>query len=355
MENEQISSNYNLTVIFVNYHSFSLLKAALSTLDDQIYHNFQIAIVDNTPGVVEYQKLQQLVQKRKTDRNLATIHLFKPKFNLGFAGGNNFAIKRLNSDFYFLLNCDTEIPTPDFLSQIMEYLYNHPAVGFLSPKMLFYAAPMRIWYAGAQIAPSKFSFISHNGLYKLDSSTYSQIRETDFACGAAMFVSHKVIQKVGLLDELFFMYAEETDWNVRAKHAGFQIIYFPPVSLFHKVDLFTESNKWGYRKNYFQVYLYNRNKIIFMLKNYAGREIFLFFTRYELKTLVAELYLAIKMNQPLFIKDFLQSIVRGVQIGIRRRTHRTCSTLLRKEMAFLSRVQKVSRSTSSSQKVDCNN
>ena len=335
------SKDYELTIIFVNYKSSLLIDDCLKSLTLQMYKNFNVIIVDNSPGNNEYIKLKKL--KTKYEKYIEIV-LLKPKYNLGFAGGNNYAIKISNSEFLLLLNCDMEL-APHTLQKSIDYLKNNFDVGLLSPKILFFNDKKRIWYAGSYLNPKSFEFSYHIGWNQKDQGQYDQIKETAYANGAALFIRQEVVNKIGLMDEIFFMYAEETDWNYRAKKNKYKIIYYPGAVVYHKVDLIKKENKLGFRENAFQVYLYTRNKIIFTLKHFSIMTFVIFLIKFELKTTLIEIFLSIIKRNLEFTSSQIRAIFLGLIIGIKRRTNRSCKKLMIKEMKYLRKFTKISRST----------
>lgn len=331
-----------LSIVFVNYKSVSLLESCLKSLKFQVYKKFEIFVVDNGSNERDFIKIKSF---NKIFRNNFKITVLKPKFNLGFAGGNNYAIKNINSPYILLLNCDTEIKQTDSLQLMIEYMKKHPKVGMLSPKICFFSDPTRIWYAGANLNPRSLYFSYHIGLNRLDRGQYNEIKSTSYACGAALLVCRDVIKKVKLMDEIFFMYSEETDWNYRAKKSGFQIIYYPPATVLHKVKTITTKNRWGFRENPFQMYLYNRNRIILVIKNFSISDIIIFFCTSQLRTTFAEIIISFLLNKPDFLLSYIRAIVMGIIIGIRRRTNQKCNEIIVKEMKYILKFNKISNST----------
>jgi len=222
---------------------------------------------------------------------------------------------------------------------------DNPNVAFLSPKILFHFNPKIIWYAGAIIQPHSIYFSRHIGLMEQDEKQYNKIQQTDFACGAALCTRKETINSIGFMDEIFFMYVEETDWNLRARKIGLKVVYFPKTSILHKVTKITNRNRWGYRENTFQVYLYTRNKIILALKYFKFREIVLFFLIYECKIFMSEIYISLRLNNYKFIITQIRALILGLFIGVNRRFKRSCKKVMIKEMNYLNNSTKISRST----------
>ena len=158
--------------------------------------------------------------------------------NLLFAGGNNAGIRRSladGTDVIILLNNDTAVD-PGFVGALVGRLQSDPSVGVIGPKILYYASPHIIWYAGGEI-----SFWSgtmrHRGIRARDDGSFDAPGKTDFATGCCLCATREAWQKTGLLDESYAMYAEDADWCVRARHAGFGTGYEPAAKVYHKISV----------------------------------------------------------------------------------------------------------------------
>ena len=90
-----------------------------------------------------------------------------------------------------------------------------------------------IWYAGGKI-DWKNVYCSHRGVDEVDQGQYGRQEETDFVSGCCMMIRKEVFEKIGLLDKKYFLYLEDVDFCIRAKRAGFRVVYTPKVHLWHK-------------------------------------------------------------------------------------------------------------------------
>ena len=173
--------------------------------------------------------------------------------NLGFAGGNNVGIKdavKRGFDYIILMNNDLILPR-DLVIRLVGRMEDSPEVGLASPKMYF--APgyefhkdrykkselgKVFWYAGG-IVDWKNIYSSHRGVDEVDHGQYDKSVETDFANGACMMIRSEVFNKIGYLDDSFFLYWEDADFSQRAIRAGYKVMYFPETSMWHKVSAST--------------------------------------------------------------------------------------------------------------------
>ena len=325
-----------VSILLINFNNNHFTIDCLKSLTKINYENFEVLITDNGSTHSNYLKLKNDIKQFTSKLN---IKLIRSNIKLYFAGGTNKAIKESNGEYICLLNNDTEVE-PNFLKIIINYMEKNEEIGMLCPKIVFYTKPTHIWYAGAYLNPRSIYFSYHFGLNQKDNGQYDEIKETSYANGAALFTKREVIKNIGLLDEIYFMYSEEVDWNYRAKQIGYKLIYFPETVVYHKVNPITKENRLGYRKNPFQVYLYTRNKIIFTFKNYSLLDVVLFFYIHQLRTTFIEILLSILQRKPKFLIAHFRALIMGIIIGLRRRTNRNCRKIIKKEYKYINMFKK---------------
>jgi len=161
------------------------------------------------------------------------VELIRAGVNLGFAGGNNAGIRRAldrGADWVLLVNNDATVE-PGIVEALAAAAESRPDAGVLACKVLF-ADSDRLWYAGAGFNPY-LGRSRHEGFGKPDEP--GTLRDTVRATGAGMAVSRGAIEKAGLLDEELFLYAEDLEWCLRIKAAGFAVVYVPDARVRHKV------------------------------------------------------------------------------------------------------------------------
>jgi GT2 family glycosyltransferase len=103
--------------------------------------------------------------------------------------------------------------------------------------MLFYDPPDLVWFAGASFDPKAGYNGRQRGYRERDDGRFDALVETERACGAAMLVPRAVFEQVGLFDADLFAYAEDTDWSLRAREAGYRIYVVPRGRVWHKVSV----------------------------------------------------------------------------------------------------------------------
>lgn len=195
--------------------------------------------------------------------------------NLGFAKGMNLGIQRgveYGCENYVLLNNDV-IAGDLFIDKIIKFTKKSPGIGIFSPKIYFYPHEEYhkeryrdkdlgkvIWYAGGLI-DWKNIYINHRGIDEVDNRQYEKIEKTDFATGCAMIIKRNVIEKIGYLDEKYFLYYEDVDYSIRAKSVGYNVVYFPHAEIWHK-----NASSSGKPGSITQRYYQTRNRLYFASK-----------------------------------------------------------------------------------------
>jgi len=215
-----------LSVIILSYNSKKDLERLLpSVFSSRCVYVFEVIVVDNgsTDGTVE--RLQTTNYKLQTIQNA----------NTGFASGNNLGIKQSSGKYVLLLNPDTKLE-PDTFQVMLDFMEQHPEVGISGPKIVKPDGTLDL--AARRRFPNPWN--SFKRLFLLDRSNYNYTdidenlsMEVGSVVGAFLLIRKSVIEKIGLLDESFFMYGEDLDWCWRCKEAGSKVWYYPKTSITH--------------------------------------------------------------------------------------------------------------------------
>jgi len=194
--------------------------------------------------------------------------------NLGYAGGNNIGLKysfKERFDYTILLNNDVILPK-DILIKLVGIAQKDQKIGLLAPKMYFAKGyefhkdrykenelGKVIWYAGGFIDWNNV-YSDHRGVDEVDYGQYNKEEVVDVANGACLLIRNKVIADIGYLKDRYFMYWEDADYCLRAKNAGWKVVYTPKTELWHKV---AQSSGIGSSLN---DYFLTRNRLDFGLR-----------------------------------------------------------------------------------------
>ncbi len=240
-----------VAIIVLTYNGLADTLACLASLEGLDYPRecYRVVVVDNasqdgTPAVVR--------------EAYPRVVVIENGANLGFAAGNNAGLRYALAqgyDYALLLNNDTEA-APDMLTELVHAAEADPCAGAVGPIIYYHAAPTRVWSAGGWIDWEQ-------GISRMegeieDRGQFMATREVDFVTGCAMLLRRAALKRAGLLDERFFMYFEETEWCVRARRAGFRILFAPRAKLWHKIPLNAR-----FDKEYLAYYM-TRNRLLFL-------------------------------------------------------------------------------------------
>jgi hypothetical protein len=236
-------TNSSVAVIIVNWNRKDDTLACLESLARVTYPRFRIILVDNGSDDGSAEAVRSLFP------HVMVIAL--PQ-NLRFAGGNNVGLREVlarGDEYALLLNNDTTVE-PDFLQPLVAAAENDPAVGLVGPKILYYNRPHVIWFAGGVIRPT-FGYVRHYGQRKPDNGCWDQPRSVSFLTGCCLLIRREALEKVGLLDEGYYLYSEDADYCLRATRAGYTLWYEPKSRVYHKVSSSTggayNPRKWKQR------------------------------------------------------------------------------------------------------------
>lgn len=232
---------YTLSIIMVPFRAKEVFRKALLSLEvSKTDFLFEVIVIDNNSadGTVEMVRNEFQTKEVWKDR----LVLFE-NTNEGFPKGNNRGIKMKRGEWVLLLNPDTEVE-PNTLQVMYDFMQSRKDVGVATCKLIKADGTLdkacrrsvpTPWVAFARLSglsklfPNNKTFAKYNLEYKsIDEET-----EVDACVGAFMFISPECMQKVGLLDESFYMYGEDLDYCMRVKEAGFKVWYYPKTTTIH--------------------------------------------------------------------------------------------------------------------------
>jgi GT2 family glycosyltransferase len=167
-----------------------------------------------------------------------SVTVLEVNANLRFAGGTNAGIRyglEHGAELFLLLNNDTTVDA-GFLSAMVDRMTSSPFIGMVAPKIYYYSDPNRIWFAGGALSMWTGT-MRHIGIREIDRGQHAAPHEIQYATGCCILTRREVVEKIGLLDELFSMYTEDADWSMRVWRAGYTIIYEPRAKVWHKLSV----------------------------------------------------------------------------------------------------------------------
>jgi len=270
-----------VSIIILNWNGLKDTIECLESLKKITYPNYEVIVVDNDSTHNEAGEIQERYPE---------VRLIKNSANEGFCRGNNIGAKvalKNNPDYLLFLNNDTIVKT-NFLEELIKFTETNPRVGVAGPLVFYYDEPNKVYSCGGKLnlwlcSTYTYRFIPKMPLKNLDSVS------------TALLIRADLIKKIGLWDEDFFTYWEDTDYGLRTKKAGFYVACVGSSIIYHKVARATKYLSPRY------IYFMVRNNLLIAKKHakfYQWPSILInFFLRrwlgYFLKLLLLKNYSAI--------------------------------------------------------------
>lgn len=248
-------------IVLLNYNGAEDTIDCLKSLQKINYSAVKIVVVDNA-------STDDSVERLNMAQNGYEFIFLTSEENNGFSAGNNIGIRYAlenGADYVLLLNNDTVVE-PDFLSVAVEASELDESVGLTIGKILYYKEPDLIWYGGGEFK-QPYNYSIHLGFReKQNKSEFNQQRYVTYATGCYFLLKRQAIEKVGLMDEDYFLYCEDTDYSIRMTRSGLKMLYCPQSVIYHKVSASTGKG------SSFSTYYVARNNIILFRRFFSGKE-----------------------------------------------------------------------------------
>ncbi|MCK4352495.1 glycosyltransferase family 2 protein [candidate division WOR-3 bacterium] len=319
-----------VSIIILDWNGGKDIIECLKSIKGINYTNYELIVVDNA----SFDNSVNLIREK-----FPNIRIIQNKENLGFAGGMNTGIVqsvkcKVQSDYVLLLNQDT-IVGKNFLKELVKVAESDPKIGIVGPKIYYwkesrsqgvklssyraisnqlpitnYQLPNIIWSCGTKFATGSIfkmevPYIApvpigcgkkdrsekqeargeKRELPNSQSSILNSDKEVDAITGCCMLIKFEVIDKIGLLDERFFIIHEDDDYCVRARKAGYKVCVAPKSIIWHKVSTsllptsyFPLPTSKSYEANPMTIYYGYRNWLIVLRKHFGSFFIRVFFT-----------------------------------------------------------------------------
>lgn len=233
-----------LSIIIVNYKTPLLTaQCVVGIIQNPPSVPYELLIIDNNSQDDCFGIVQRYLAKTKN--SVPVYYIASPK-NVGFSAGNNIGIKKAKGEYVLLLNPDTVI-FKNSIDPLIQYLDEHADVAVVGPKVLnpdrsvqmsCFRFPDTIWYPLYRRTGFAKTATGTQWLdwFLMEDFDRNSTREVDWLLGAAMAVRTQAIKEVGMLDERFFLFLEDTDWCYRFNKAGWKVVYHPKAWLVHHIE-----------------------------------------------------------------------------------------------------------------------
>jgi N-acetylglucosaminyl-diphospho-decaprenol L-rhamnosyltransferase len=225
-----------IAIIIINYRTADLTLDCLRSLQPEVDGGIAVVVVDNASGDGSAERLEQAIAEFGWS---GWARLLRSPINGGFAAGNNFGIRAQAADAYVLLNSDT-IVQAGALAGLREAMRARPDAGIIGPGLLDVTGSHDNSVFRAPGPAGEFLRSAHTGI--LDRAwphltpvipKTDQPLEADWLGFACVLVRREVIERVGPLDEGYFMYFEDIDYCRRVREAGWKVLYWPQPKVTH--------------------------------------------------------------------------------------------------------------------------
>ena len=219
-----------VSIIIVNWNTGNLLTNCLKSVSEAVQDlDFEVIVVDNA----------------STDGSAAIVREYFPwvdliesQINLGFAAGNNLALCRASGESFLLLNPDT-IVLPEAISHLVTAMRANPRLGVAGAQLLNLDGSRQTSWGVFPSLWTEVPLLSRLGKRRRLQSAVEQSSKSlaltlvDWVSGAGLMIRRQAVEEVGLLDEAYWLYTEETDWCYRVCEAGWQIALSPAAQIYH--------------------------------------------------------------------------------------------------------------------------
>ncbi len=226
----EVSIGPPLTVAVVNWNGRQHLDDCLGSLLRGGYRPLRIVMVDNGSSDDSVAHVR---------RRYPEVEVIEAGRNLRWAGGNNLVLRRMmaegsDGELVLLLNNDTIVP-PGSLTRLVSGLVAEPRAWAATPRICYAEAPARAWYDGGLVGEWT-GWIRHAGIRRSLADLPDEPRFVGYGTGCALLLRREAVVAVGEIDESYYFYGEDTDYCLRLRRAGGEILHLPQAVVLHKVS-----------------------------------------------------------------------------------------------------------------------
>jgi GT2 family glycosyltransferase len=250
-------------VVILNWNGRNLLEQFLPAVTRFSKDIAEVIVADNasTDDSIAWLK-----------KHFPSVHLVQNSTNEGFAKGYNSALKKINAEYFLLLNSDVRV-TENWLLPLINYLDNNHEVAVCQPKIRWELQTEKFEYAGAAggyIDALGYPFCRGRIFGELENDTFQfeEIAPVFWCSGACMLIRSEIFFKAGGFDELFFAHMEEIDLCWRIRNLNYEIVCIPQSVVYHVGGATLPKNNPG------KTYLNFRNNLSMLYKNLPAGKVF---------------------------------------------------------------------------------
>jgi GT2 family glycosyltransferase len=291
-------------LVTVLFNSADVLPGFFLSLSRQIFDDYWLYILDNSLDNISFEAAQAEIEKY----SLTNVTLIKNSENIGVAAANNQGIKlgmEAGCDYLLILNNDIEFDDATLFEEMMS-LAERENAKMITPKMYFHDNGL-IWCAGGEISKLRGT-VRHFGEMQPDLPENSKTGYTEYAPTCFMLVHREVFERIGIMDEKYFVYYDDVDFVWRSNQAGYKLLYWAEGKISHKV-----SSSTGGDDSSFSIFYSNRNRVYFIRKNYAPLFKYISLTY----TLATRFLICIKYSKTSKAMNFKKAMLAGMKMQLK--------------------------------------
>ncbi len=243
-------------IIILNWNKPYLTQRCIESVLRSDYTAYHIVVVDNGSGEKNYHILCDILKPY-------TVSVIRSVKNLGFSRGNNLGIKyalEQGAQYILLLNDDGWIDC-QMISRMTNALLHHSDFGIVGPVIYYEDKPEKVWFAGYRY--TRPFFLLRRGFFLSDHPP--DLEEVDFINGCGMMIRREVIEQIGGLPEVYFMYYEDMEYCLHAQRAGWKLGCLKSAKMWHRVSE-SYGGKDSIKKEFQQI----KSSLLFFRRNTNG-------------------------------------------------------------------------------------
>ncbi len=250
----------SISIVVLQYNNSQDTIRCLESVKELNWQNFEVFVVDNASAIQHLNNVRLFVESQKKAGE-KRFKLIENRSNLGYAGGNNIGIQyalESGADHILILNPDTTVKN-NFLTKLIGAVEKNPRAGIIGTAVnegdgTVYCGEIK--WLKPELEHSVLKPVTRN------------LKPNFYILGAAMFVSKKVFEKIGMFDERYFLYFEDADFCVRARRARFKLTVASDAIVHHNPS--SSTSKLGtallLRYHYRNAHLFNMKNAPFKVK-----------------------------------------------------------------------------------------
>ncbi len=226
--------NKKLSIIVVHHKNPPILRLCLKSIRNSIKDlDYEVIVVDSATS----EESRNLVIEEFPEVRLVSF-----KENTGYSKGVNMGIKKAQGEYIFVLNPDIVV-FDDSINKIIKLMEQNSDIGMVGPSLLNFNNTRQhssFRFYTPLVILCRRTFLGRLPYFKnilnkflLKDKDLTKIQDADWIMGSAMMTSRKNIEKVGLMDDRFFLYFEDVDWCKRFWNNGLRVVYYPEAKMYH--------------------------------------------------------------------------------------------------------------------------